>query len=554
MALLQIKDLTFSYPQAKKNALSSVNFTVKEGEFVLLSGASGCGKSTLLELIKQEIAPFGKKSGEILYQNKSLSHLPAREAAASIGFVFQNPESQIVTDRVWHELAFGPESLGLSQEIIRRRVAEMAGYFGITDWYHQKTSTLAGGQKQLLNLASVMVMQPKLLLLDEPTAQLDPIAASNFIGTLQKLNRELGLTILLAEHRLEEVFPVADRVLLLEEGSLVYDGAPRKINRFFSEHPDHPMTEGLPAAMRIFRELEQKEEAPVTVREGKEYLARYEFFRQPPLSPKRNPSQLPVAEGKEVWFSYGPKEADLLKGCSFSVFSKEHLCILGANGAGKSTLLALLAGQKKPYRGNILLFGENLKGKVLSCVALLPQDPKGLFLEKTVYEDLLLACRMQKDSEEKVQKRIADLAKKLEIQSVLNAHPFDLSGGELQKAALARLLLSDPKLLLLDEPTKGLDAAAKGKLADLLHGLQESGITIVTVTHDLEFAAKTADRCAMLFDGELMSFSSPKDFFAGNSFYTTAANRMVRDRLPDVISCEEVVCLCKTGRKKAVRE
>lgn len=215
MALLQIENLSFRYPKSERLALDSVTLNIHAGDFVVVCGESGCGKTTLLKLLKRELAPAGEKNGSISYNELLQEELDPRVSAHEIGYVLQNPDNQIVTDKVWHELAFGLENLGIPTQVIRRRVGEMASYFGIQDWFRRNTDELSGGQKQLLNLAAVMVMQPKILILDEPTSQLDPIAAADFIATLQKLNRELGLTILLVEHRLEEVFPIADKVLFM---------------------------------------------------------------------------------------------------------------------------------------------------------------------------------------------------------------------------------------------------------------------------------------------------------------------------------------------------
>ena len=234
MALLEVKNLSFTYPRQPKDtmeakpALSGVSLDIRRGEFMVLCGASGCGKSTLLRLLKRELAPKGEKSGEIFFCGKEQSELSEREAACEIGYVLQNPENQIVTDKVWHELAFGLENMGVPTPVIRRRVAEMACFFGIDYWFRKKTTELSGGQKQLLNLASILSMQPKLLILDEPTSQLDPIAASDFIHTLSKINKDLGLTILMTEHRLEEVFPLADRVAVMDQGKLLFVETPRK--------------------------------------------------------------------------------------------------------------------------------------------------------------------------------------------------------------------------------------------------------------------------------------------------------------------------------------
>lgn len=557
MELLQIKDLSFSYPEEERKALDGVSLSIREGEFIVLCGESGCGKSTLLKLLKRELSPYGKRTGEICYRGKPLSETEDRIAASEIGFVQQNPESQIVTDTVWHELAFGLENLGLDTQTIRRRVAEMAGYFGIEGWFHRKTTELSGGQKQLLNLAAVMAMQPKVLLLDEPTAQLDPIAASNFIGTLQKLNRELGLTVLLVEHRLEEVFPVADRVLLLDHGHLMYQESPRKIVDFWREHPDHPVLAGLPAAMRIFRLLNGEENAPITVREGRNYITE-KYQNQINCLPIRPYShrEEKALELKEVWFRYERELPDVLKGVSIAVYQGEHFCFLGGNGAGKTTLLGVMAGVLKPYRGNVLISGKKRKDyteKELyqNQITLLPQDPQTVFLEKTLEEDWKEVCRTLQNSPAETTEKIRDIAEKLHLTHLLGMHPYDLSGGEQQKAALGKMLLLQPKILLLDEPTKGIDANAKQTLSEILRELKAEGITIITVTHDVEFAAANGDRCGMFFDGETVSVGTPTVFFSENSFYTTAANRISRGYYQNAVLCEEVAVLCtQNGRRE----
>lgn len=556
MDILQIKDLTFRYPDVEKAAVQDVSFTIRQGEFVVIFGASGCGKSTLLRLLKRELAPFGEKDGDIFYAGIRQDEIDDRRAASEIGFVLQNPESQIVTDKVWHELAFGLENLGYPTQVIRRRVAEMANYFGIEDWFQRKTAELSGGQKQMLNLASVMVMQPKILLLDEPTAQLDPIAAANFIGTLQKLNRELGLTVLLVEHRLEEAFPIADRVFLMDSGSVLFADNPRKIGAYFKKNPDHPMIAGLPAAMRIYNALDTNAECPLTVREGREFVAQnFDNYVRSLEKKEFLHSDQTVLELKDVWFRYEKELPDVLRGVSFKVYKGEHFCILGGNGTGKTTTLGVIAGLLKAYRGNVLINGQKIvrfSEKMLyrHNIALLPQNPQTVFLKKTVHEDLREICKAMEYSMQEANHRISEAAEKLGIHQLLHMHPFDLSGGEQQKAALAKMLLLQPQILLLDEPTKGIDAYSKLNLAQILRTLNGSGMTVITVTHDVEFAAANADRCAFFFDGELISVDTPNAFFSDNNFYTTAANRIARDHYENAVLCEDVIELCRANAIK----
>lgn len=549
MEFLQVKNLSFTYPNRKEAALDGLNFSVERGSFTVLCGQSGSGKTTLLRLLKRELAPHGTLSGEILYGGAPLSTLSDRRSAAEIGFVRQDPDEQLVTDKVWHELAFGLESLGLKNSDIHRRVGEMASYFGIQSWYHSETDRLSGGQKQLLNLASVMVMQPKLLLLDEPTSQLDPIAAADFIATLQKLNRELGLTILLSEHRLEEVFPVADRVIVMERGRPCLTGTPRELCGVLRSHP---LAQGLPSASRIWAGLDVPDTpCPLTVREGRELLETYFAGRAGALVPVRpRPETPPVLQADGLCFRYEKDAPDVLRELSLSVHGGEIFALLGGNGAGKTTTLHLLAGLEKPYRGTIRILGKKMKdykngALYRGCLSLLPQSPRTVFLKDTVREDYrqLLEAHGVKAGEQA--EKIDAMAARLDIAPLLDRHPYDLSGGEQQKCALGKLLLTDPKILLLDEPTKGLDAEYKERLRTLLHALRTEGRTIVLVTHDVEFAAAVADRCALFFDGEVIADGAPNEFFSGNHFYTTAASRIARAVFPNAVLCEEVVALCR---------
>lgn len=546
MDILQIENLNFRYPGAERNAVDGVSFSVHSGEFMVVCGVSGCGKTTLLRLLKPELAPAGKLDGRIVYCG-------GERTPAQIGYVLQNPDNQIVTDKVWHELAFGLENLGLPTEVIRRRVGEMANYFGIQDWFRKKTDELSGGQKQLLNLAAVMVMQPRVLILDEPTSQLDPIAALDFIATLQKLNRELGLTILLVEHRLEEVFPIADRVLLMDSGRVLVCDAPEKIGDAL---PDgHPMRAALPSAVRIFRSVQVADRCPLTVREGRDFLERHFGNCRGTLpEPAYRHGENVAVELKNVWFRYEKDLPDVLRGTSVQVYAGEIYAVLGGNGTGKTTMLQVIAGVCKAYRGKVLIAGKQIRdygGNSLyrGVLALLPQNPQTVFIRDTVRADLTEMLEVHGVPKAEREKKIMDVAEKLSIASLLDRNPFDLSGGEGQKCALAKVLLTNPGILLLDEPTKGIDAGGKLVLKDILERLKADGMTVLLVTHDVEFAAETADRCALFFDGEILSADTPMRFFGGNTFYTTAANRMARTLCPNAVTCGQVVAFCNGETK-----
>lgn len=570
MALLEVKNLSFTYPRQPKDttepkpALSGVSLDIRRGEFMVLCGASGCGKSTLLRLLKRELAPEGEKSGEIIFCGKEQSSLSDREAACEIGYVLQNPENQIVTDKVWHELAFGLENMGVPTQVIRRRVAEMACFFGIDDWFRKKTTELSGGQKQLLNLASILSMQPKLLILDEPTSQLDPIAASDFIHTLSKINKELGLTILLTEHRLEEVFPLADRVAVMDQGKLLFVEPPRQAGHELKKFdPNHRMLLGLPSAVRIYQGLDAEDvTCPLTVRDGRNFIEEnYDntitrLEREPE---KKEEKDRPIAmRMKDICFRYEKEEPDVLDHVALTLYEGEVVSLLGGNGAGKTTLLSVISGTNRPYYGKIEVFGKRLqkyRGKELYIrkLASLPQNPQTVFLKMTVREDYEELAKVLECKKSELEEKIQAVAQKLEITHLLDRHPYDLSGGEQQRAAIGKVLLLEPRLLLLDEPTKGIDAWSKRQLGNLLKDLRRQGITVLMVTHDVEFAAEVSDRCGLFFDHEITSVDTPEEFFCNNNYYTTAANRISRQQYENAITCEEVIELCRQNGRKPVR-
>lgn len=532
MELLKIENLTFTYPKMLSPAIKGLNLTVNEGEFVAVCGATGSGKSTLLRLLKRELSPLGEINGNIYYKGTEISDLDTKISASKIGFVMQNPEQQIVTDKVWHELSFGLENLGLDQKEIALRVCEMASYFGIEAWFEKSVSELSGGQKQLLNLASVMAMHPDVLILDEPTAQLDPIAATDFINTLKKLNTDFSLTVIIVEHRLEEVIPICDRLIVLKDGSVTHNGNPRKIIEKLDNN-DYIIS-AMPSSVRLYHSLSGEGDCPLTVREGKRFLQ--DNFSNEIIS-------LPTAEYehrenyalqfKEVFFRYERDLPDVLKGVNLDVFENEIFCILGGNGSGKTTTLNATAGLIKPYSGNIKIFGKKIKdykNQTLykNCLSMLPQDVGTVFLKNTVREELSSA-----ETEELP----------FDISCLFDKHPYDLSGGEQQLVALAKILATKPKLLLMDEPTKGLDADKKSQIISILRQLKLKGVTVVIVTHDVEFAAECADRCALFFRGNIVSVDTPAEFFGGNRFYTTAASRMSRGIYEKAVTIEQIKTL-----------
>ena len=624
MKIIELKKLSFRYSGEDKEVLSDIDLAIEEGGFYVICGASGSGKSTLLRQLKTSLQPVGQRSGRILYYGRDLEEVSQYTQSAKIGFVFQNPDTQIVTDKVWHELAFGLESIGMPQDMIRVRVAEMASYFGIQNWFYQSTDTLSGGQKQLLNLASVMVMHPKVLLLDEPVSQLDPIAAADFMATIHKLHAEFGITVIMAEHSLEEVAAYVDEVIFMKEGRLIAKGKMEELGNILEIH-DPSMEEILTVPMQIARgyeKLQKKKEdtafttndrIPYTVALGQKWMAqrfplakqeeikgfpftkqeeteKFAFAKQeeaqrflgakqeeagrftsvkqkekkslPAKNPKKQNRGKRSFDGKKIPFAiqctelcyhYPQADVDVVDHLSLFVEEGAIFALMGGNGSGKTTTLHLLGGLLKPQKGTIEFFGRSLakyKEKELrnGILGVLPQDPTTLFVRKTVEEDLHEVLEEQNqiktffgETKQEIWQNVIAL---LGIEDLLKKHPYDLSGGEQQKAALAKVLLRQPAILLLDEPTKGLDAGSKKRLGELLVGLSQKKVTILMVSHDIEFCAKYATKTGLFFDGNIASMQDTKEFFVENHFYTTAANRMCRNYFPDVVTVQDAIRVC----------
>lgn len=544
MQTFTITDLSFTYPTESVPALQNVSLSIEAGSFTVLCGRSGCGKSTLLRQLKPILQPHGTQTGTILFEGKSLSSLSQRTQSARIGFVLQNLDAQLVTDKVWHELAFGLESLGLSTPVIRRRVAEIASFFGIQNWFYKPVCELSGGQKQLVNLASVMALEPSVLLLDEPTSQLDPIAATDFLSTLGRINRELGTTIILSEHRLEDALALSTNVVFLERGRVLDTGTASEVgSRLKAAGSD--MFSAMPVPMRIYAGVPNDLPCPVTVAQGRQWLEAFSETHPlcpvPPAAPSEKREGPAALELDEAFFRYDKQSPDVVKALTLRAYPGELLAILGGNGTGKSTTMGLISGIHRAYRGKVSVLGtapQEVSGKI----ALLPQDPQTLFVKNTVIEDLLSVLD---DAPRDRRKALAlEKARLCELTELLERHPYDLSGGEQQRAALCKVLLREPEVLLLDEPTKGLDAEFKRVFARIIRRLCARGVCVIMVSHDAEFCASYASRCAMFFDGAIVAEGTPREFFSSGSFYTTSASRMARGLLPGAITPEDVIAAC----------
>ena len=464
---IEARGFSFRYPESTAG-IGPLDWAVEEGSFQLLVGATGSGKTTLLGSCKPAIAPAGERAGSLQVFGRSVEKLDAREAAATVGYVAQSPENQIVCDSVWHELAFGLENLGVEQDEMRRRVAEVAHFFGIEPWFRRSVAELSGGQKQMTTLAGTLAMQPRLLLLDEPTAQLDPVAEKNFLHALFRVNRELGITVVVATHAPEAMAEYATDMVELREGTLIRHPEPRA---------------GVSA-------LRRSESVPVAPASAQDDEAAY------------------AVSLRDIHLRYA-RDADwVLRGCDLRVAAGSIHAVVGGNGCGKSTLLRAIAGVVKPERGRV----EN---RLAARQALLPQDPKALFVCDTVADELREWQANCGYDDAAIDGALARFG----LDARASNHPYDLSGGQQQLLAFAKLLLTDPDLLLLDEPTKGLDAPSKLLVARTLRDLAQAGATVVLATHDLTFAALVADAATMLFDGEAVCTEPAAAFFAGNLFY-----------------------------------
>ena len=528
MAQITIKNLSFRYSLGRENCLEKINLEINEGEFVVLCGKSGCGKTTLLRQLKPAIVPKGEREGKIYLNGTELDKTDLRTQSEKIGFVMQNPESQIVTDKVWHELAFGLENLGMKTAEIRLRVSEMASYFGIDDWFDKKTTELSGGQKQILNLAAVMAMHPDILILDEPTSRLDPIAADRFLETVNKIHKDLGVTVIITEHRLEDIFSFADRIVVMDCGKIIADDKPKRIGEIANELPKLVKL-SLPATVKIFAEANGKGEAPVCVRDGRNWLKNQKIICKKIERKNIYFSEKNAIELKNISFKYEKNTDDILNSLSLKIPQGSVFALLGGNGAGKSTLFKVIVGSEKPYNGKI---------KINGTVAAMPQEVQTLFASRTVKEEL---SEMSQDNE-----KIEKVANLTQIKNLFDSHPFDLSGGEQQRVAVAKLLLCERDIYFFDEPTKGMDAEFKKIFSEILSELKAKDKTVIIISHDIDFCAENAELCAMLFDKNISAVNTTDEFFDGNRFYTTAANKISEGFIDGAITNKDVIkCLKK---------
>ena len=507
-----IKNLTFNYYNDPSLVLDTIHLEIEPGEFLVICGKSGCGKTTLLRHLKKSLMPNGHRQGNIYYQGQEIETLENKET--EIGYVFQNPSDQIVMDQVFHEIAFGLENQGMELAMMKRRVAEIANYFNLQDILYQKIQTLSGGQKQMVNLAAIMAMNPKVILLDEPTAQLDPIHAMSFIKMLKQLHDDFGITVILVEHQLELVVEHASRLLVMDNGSILHLGKSEEVIKQIVE--DQTLAMMLPDYMKLYY---QTGIVPKSIKEAKKLLQQIAKIQ---VKPSPTLEKQPLMEMKNISFAY---QHEVLKHFNLTIYQHDFLMLVGANGCGKTTVLKCLAGLCN-YQGKITYPKKDI------VIGYVPQDPTTLFTQDTVEKELLTICKQHE--------KVNDMLKQMQLVTKKKRHPYDLSGGQKQLLALAKILLLQPEILLLDEPTKGIDAIAKETLGKLLQTISQT-TAIICVSHDLEFVAKYSKRAAMLFNGQSIGHSDTRSFFKGNLFYTTVMHKVAKDINNDVICYQDII-------------
>ena len=556
MEVFSVKNLSFSYPNSNFNALENISFSLSSGEFIVISGESGSGKSTLLKLLKKEIAPKGNINGSIDFLGENLLDIEDKVSAEKIGYLSQNPELQIVNNIVINELVFSLNNLGYPKGDIANKLAEITHFFGIEKLLYRKTDELSGGEKQLVNLASILMSEPRVLLLDEPTTWLDPIATQNFINILEKVNKEFGIAILIVEHNIDDLLSICDKFLYLEKGKIcVFDTPKIAVKRLQKLENYDKISLALPLVAQLYTSIGDNDNIPFNVRDCKAYIERKFDNKFDHYKIKKSQESSNVISLKKVYFRYSKNDNDIIKDCSIDIKEGMITCILGGNGAGKTTLIKLICGLLKAYSGSIKIIDkkiEKYKGNSLyrGLITMLPQNPLSLFVKSTGLKDILEYAKILDIEESVAKEKLYNFAEKLGVKNILEKNVLDLSGGELQRLAICKLLMQDARIILFDEPTKAIDNYAKKQFAEILELLKAEGKTIIIVSHDIEFCAMYSDMCAMLFDGRIITYENPLEFFSKNRYYTTVASRVSRGIYKNAVTMPLLLELCKKNGVK----
>ena len=522
---IRIEGLEYSYPERESNILKNIDLSIKEGEFVLVVGPSGSGKSTMLRTMNGSVPHLhgGKFRGKATIFGEDTAEKTPKDLAGTVGMMFQDPESQLVMTSPGNEVRFGLDNLSFGTEKIERRVDEALEITNIEAFRNRFNPELSGGEKQKLALASVIAMDPKISLLDEPTSQLDPKSAEEILAILRKFNEERGLTVVLVEHRLERCMQFADRVVLMDSGEITLD---EPMDSYIGKAMERDSM-FLPPVTRVSDPKEGR--GAVTVKEARKRV--HEALIEKRIRKKR---VVPIRTGralvrlKGVDFGY-IEGKDALKNIDLDIKKGEKIALMGRNGAGKSTFLKLLNGLLKPKRGAVLVTGKNTKNTPTSELAgtcgYLSQNPSDYLFQPTVEKEILLGVKKEKMDLD----HVARMIELLSLERYLDVYPRDLSVGERERVALASILALRPGVLALDEPTRGLDYGEKENLSDILNEMSEGGTACIVATHDVEFVTGYANRVIILGgDGRIIADGVPKIVLPDSLLFSPQTNLATR--------------------------
>ncbi|MCX7884203.1 MAG: energy-coupling factor transporter ATPase [Caloramator sp.] len=543
MEVINIQDVTYWYPDCNNRAIEDINLKINEGELVLITGPSGCGKSTLIRLINRVIPDYygGKIKGNVYLNGRDIVSLKMDEIIKNVGMVYQHPEKQIILQDVEREIAFGLENLGFDVNKMKRNVCEVISLLALNFVKNRQTTELSGGEKQRVAIASVVSMNPEIILFDEPISQLDPIGAEEVINSIKKLNRDFGKTILLVEQRLDKCFDIADRIIFMEKGKIIAEGTPNKIPKEIKSRYH------LPNITYIFNQAGENF-LPVNVKQAREAIKDRTFSKPDIVKKSFNES---ILEVEKLSFEY-EKGLRTLRNINFQLHKGEILCVMGENGAGKSTLFKIIAGLIKDYTGNILISGKNIKKfdifETIKKIGYLSQNPNDYFGRKTVFEEVSYTL---KNIDEFNEKRVKDVLRLFDIDHLKEKNPRDLSGGEKQRVALACTLVADPQILILDEPTRGMDAVAKENLGEIIKKLASQGKSIVLITHDVDFAADYVDTVLIMFGGEVVARGYKDDILCDAIYYSPQISKVFKNKCKVTDSKNAINLILKSKYKDA---
>ncbi|BDR69155.1 ABC transporter [Clostridium tetani] len=536
MEIININNLTFNYPDSKQSAIKNINLTVNEGEFILIVGPSGCGKSTLIRLLNRVVPDYygGIIEGEVSISGRNIEFLDKKQVIENVGMVYQHPEKQIVLQDVEREIAFGLENFNTDINTMKRNVFEVISLLGLNKIRDKQTTEISGGEKQRVAIASVVSMDPQIIAFDEPISQLDPISAEEVLNSIKRLNRDLGKTIILVEQRLDKCFHMADRIIFMENGEIIGQGTPKNI-------PENIVNKyHLPTITYIFKEA-GLQTLPITVKEGRDIIRNNKFqdLKEDDLKFKEV-----VMEIEKLNFEY-ERGYKILKDLSFKLHRGEIMTVMGENGAGKSTLFKIIAGMIDKYKGKVLIDNKNIKSLKLKerikKIGYLSQNPNDYFGRKTVFEEVGYTL---KNIGEYKEEKVEQVMKLLNISYLEDKNPRDLSGGEKQRVAIACTIITDPEILILDEPTRGMDAEAKENLGEIIKTLAEVGKSIVVITHDSDFAGDYSHSVMLMFNGEIVAKGCARDILYNSMYYSPQISKIFKNKC-NIISSKRAIELLK---------